>query len=309
MRCCLSCCATTYESPLSSSAVDQVAFLEEAPEVRDLPDTERNQTKEGDPGKVFDSLVCGFCVRARWFGRKRSGAIRGERNESGPTIGAPHLFLALLEVVHLVYDLTRDGLELPHLRFKARKRLLIGDGVVVDGIGTNVDVQVDGEDMALGAAFNVDGNTCCQLFSDSRVVGWTRKSGLTFSHECVLEAHAQVCVAVCVDGHSGLLPNVALGEVDVVVLAAIDDVDIEPLVVGVSRDELRVDGDNDERVGEGVVPDALGRGVRVCFEVELDALHWQGHASAEGEVEKRSERKEAGPLGTGTMPSLLPCRS
>lgn len=73
-------CVLLHMNPrLSSSAVNEVAFLEEAPEVRDLPDTKRNQTKEGDPGKVLDSLVCGFCVRARRVGRKRSGRAMEEK--------------------------------------------------------------------------------------------------------------------------------------------------------------------------------------------------------------------------------------
>lgn len=72
------------------------------------------------------------------------------RSRGRLTIGSPHLLLSPLEVVHAIENLLRDCLQLPHLRLETRERLLIRNGIVVDCVRSNVDVEVNG-----GARFAV----------------------------------------------------------------------------------------------------------------------------------------------------------
>lgn len=162
------------------------------------------------------------------------------------TVGVGHSEFSLLEVFHFVYDFVGDGLEFSHLGFEAAEAFLVGDGVVVDCICADVDVEVDGN----------------------------HGGGGGFGSLGVFEADAQIRMRVRVDRQPRLALDVLLGEVDVVVLAAVDHFDVQTLIRKVEW--LLGDGvgrDDHERVRECIVPDALGVRVCRCGQVELDRLN------------------------------------
>lgn len=82
--------------------------------------------------------------------------------------------------------------------------------------------------------------------------------------------------------------DVLLGEIDVVVVRTVDDLDIDPLrggwVGGGEGDD--VGGYDDEGIGEGVVPDAFDVAVWVGGEVEFDS---KGERGEEREEEEREQ--------------------
>lgn len=59
------------------------------------------------------------------------------------TIRVPHPRLSSLQVIQLVHDLLDHPFELPHLHLETRQRFGFRNGIVVDGVGSDVDVQID----------------------------------------------------------------------------------------------------------------------------------------------------------------------
>lgn len=79
--------------------------------------------------------------------------LSGDSREMGSlTVGIGHSQLSLFEILHLVDDFVGYGFQFAHLGFQSTQALLICDRIVVDSIGTNVDVQIDGDHRNLIAA-------------------------------------------------------------------------------------------------------------------------------------------------------------
>ena len=196
-------------------------------------------------------------------GERHCALVRTGRSERIKvlTVGIRHPEFSLFEILHLVDDLVGDGLQLSHFRLQAAQTFLVCDGIVVDCIRTNVHIQIDGD------------------------CGYTRGAG--FGEQGVFEADAKVGVRVRVDGEARFAFDVLLGQVDVVVFGTVDHFDVDALVGKVERflgDRGR--GDNDQRIGERIVPDALGVRVGRRGKVELDRTNKGG-----GEASQNQEQQ------------------
>lgn len=91
----------------------------------------------------------------------------------------------------------------------------------------------------------------------------------------ILDAYAKIRMAMRIDGHACLCLDILLGEVDVVVLGPVDDLDVDALVILIARrlggHTLDVECHNDQCIAQGIVPDTLDSGTVRCLKVELDA--------------------------------------
>lgn len=166
----------------------------------------------------------------------------GEENRL--TIGVGHSEFSLLEILHLVDDFVGNGFEFPHFGLQPTQTLLIRNGIVIHGICSDVHVQINGHHW--------------------NVVSILARLG-------VLEAYSQIRMVVSVDGETSFTLDVLLGKINVVVLGAIHHFDIDALMCEVER--LLADdrgGDDDERIGKSVVPNAFGVGMGCCGKVEFD---------------------------------------
>lgn len=91
---------------------------------------------KGPPAGEAKGAAARDCPRSPRLGRPGSGAQR-------LTVRVSHSCLASLEVVEFFDDFFDDALEFAHLDLEAREGFLFRDGVVVDGVGANVDVEID----------------------------------------------------------------------------------------------------------------------------------------------------------------------
>lgn len=108
----------------------------------------------------------------------------------------------------------------------------------------------------------------------------------------IRDAHAQIRMAMRIDRHARLPLHVLLIQVDVIVLARIHNLDVELLPVaahGAVRRRPSVDRDDDQRVAQRVVPDALRAGGGAGGDVELDGRRGGGE-----EKQREEEQPQEG---------------
>ena len=98
--------------------VDEVLALEKVAQMVYLEDAEADDAEEEHPREAMHALECGLV---------RSGEA----------------LFAQLHVLHFVEDFVCDLCELAQLGFHTRERLLIRNCIVVDGLATELHVEIN----------------------------------------------------------------------------------------------------------------------------------------------------------------------